>query len=279
MLAPLLLAAVPFAPGEWIHYRVALGPAEGGSATLAIAAVARQGRRDLLPARGTATPNALVGSFFPVRAEVVSWIDPATLLPARTEIDRGESRAAVHVRASQSAPGRVVFETTRVGGKPPRTQERRVKGPVHDPVSALLWLRANAPAPGEKVELTVMVGTRLVRVEIAGGPVETVALPVGEMRARRLDGAASTPAAAASRPGRAGAGGRVRRFHLWLSDDAARIPVKLDADTRFGRAIVEITGFGREDAASPRPAKTKRAAPARKPTASWPCTPRCGPSG
>ncbi len=230
--APILLAAaLPLLPGEWFRYRVTVGFAEAGTASLAIAEPMSKGGRTLLPVRGAVEPSSFLRGFYRVRGEIVTWLDADGLLPVRTSYHREDPHAKLHVEGRQEKPGRVTWRTTRNG----RTREsaRTFREPIYDPIAALMTLRCHALAAGEVRELWLMDGLTLMRATATGGPIETLRLPVGEMRAQRIDGVIRRA-------------GNPRPFRLWLTADAARLPVKLDGETRLGRTVVELIGYGRE---------------------------------
>ena len=143
----------------------------------------------------------------------------------------GFGRTEKHVRAD--------FDPQHLG---PRRVRRPLAGPSLpglDPVSFLLRLRVAPPVPGSAPQLLqVLDGRELWRVSVinAGrelrGDVATIRLEA-EVDPIRADGTLDD----ANRPH--------RTFRLWLSDDAVRVPLRLEMPMGLGDLTVELVELKR----------------------------------
>jgi hypothetical protein len=143
----------------------------------------------------------------------------------------GFGRTEKHVRAD--------FDPQRLG---PRRAPRLLPGPspvALDPVSFLLRLRVAPPVPGGAPQvLQVLDGRELWRVSVVSagrelrGDLPTIRLEA-EVDPIRADGTLDD----ANRPHRA--------FRLWLSDDAAHVPLRLEMPMGIGDLTVELVELKR----------------------------------
>jgi hypothetical protein len=103
---------------------------------------------------------------------------------------------------------------------------------VHDTLSTFLALRAWAPPKGARADFLGWIGASEYPVELVAGPTEVVAIPLGRFPARRIEGVVRA--------------WRDFRFTLWLSDDADRALLRLEAETEFGGIVrLELQSYER----------------------------------
>jgi hypothetical protein len=145
------------------------------------------------------------------------------------ESEEDAVRRSSDVRLDPRAP-EIVIES-RTGEKQTRAVVPRQGTPM-DAVSVLYYLRAARLAPGDRFCADVVALGRVWRVEgtVAAGT-ERVETPAGTFRAVRLD----LSGRRADKP-------EVHReVHLWLSDDARRLPVGAVGEVDLGpvRALLQ----------------------------------------
>jgi hypothetical protein len=85
---------LPFKVGEQLNYQVYLGTETQpvGTLTFAVTARGRYFNRDGLLITATAQTNGAGGRLFFVNDKILSYIDPETLLPFRTEMNLAEGK-------------------------------------------------------------------------------------------------------------------------------------------------------------------------------------------
>jgi uncharacterized protein DUF3108 len=133
---------------------------------------------------------------------------------------------------------------------------------AHDLQSAMLLLRSWRPRLGELGYFYVVLGRRLWRVDVTSAGPQVIKTEGSPRLTHRIDGVAARlwePSEAAP-----------RHFTLWLSEDGARVPVRMLADASFGQVTMTLTerGSGGPECA-PRPLPLASVlAPAPNPPAS-----------
>jgi hypothetical protein len=111
----------------------------------------------------------------------------------------------------------------------------------HDMHSALLLLRAWRPRLDEQAHFYVVLGRRPWRVDVTSRGPEMIKLGEQPRLTYRLDGVAARldpPGADGTAP---------KRFSLWLSEDADRVPLRMVADASFGQVTMMLTGRDTSD--------------------------------
>jgi hypothetical protein len=143
----------------------------------------------------------------------------------------GFGRTEKHVRAD--------FDPQRLGPRRVRRARPEPSPPTLDPVSFLLRLRVAPPVAGGASQLVqVLDGRDLWRVSVVNagrelrGDLATIRLEA-EVDPIHADGTLDD----ASRPHRV--------FRLWLSDDALRVPLRLEMPMGIGDLVVELVELRR----------------------------------
>jgi hypothetical protein len=122
----------------------------------------------------------------------------------------------------------------------------------HDLQSAMLLLRSWRPRLGEEAHFYVVLGRRLWRVDVAAKGPEMIA-PDGVPRlSHRIDGVAVRLWHSAEV--------QPRHFSLWLSDEPARVPLRMVADASFGHVTMTLTSRSAPAGACSEPPATSAAA-------------------
>jgi hypothetical protein len=90
-----------------------------------------------------------------------------------------------------------------------------------DALGAVYVLRAIPLKPGDRFSIPVCDGGAAYKVQVAVGQIETVKTGIGEIRAWRV-----TPTLPSAQ--------QARRLTLWISDDARKLPVRMQAQLAVG---------------------------------------------
>jgi hypothetical protein len=221
--------------GEAFTFKFSLGPVEGGRARMSIGKpVARRGRR-LVAVHGQAETTAFVRALMRMDDDYTLVFDAGNLLPVSvSETERGLRER----RIRSTMDGR----TADVDFWAPDRQTRvRHLLPRHarDPLSGLFALRALPLDDKQKLEVDILDGNALWRVALTVHRGERVRLASGARDAIRIDGVARR----IEDNGRPRAGMGPRGITLFLSDDADRVLLRLEADTDMGRCALELTSY------------------------------------
>lgn len=151
--SPALTGDLPFAVGEQLNYQVYLGGGQQPLATLAyqVRPRARYFGRDGLLITATAQTNELGNRLFVINDQISSYVNPATLLPFRTEVRLQEGRRRVNTT--------LTVEQDR--GTAVSDKGQRIEIPVgtHDLVSVLYAMRSFDLRPRKRNAVSLLIST------------------------------------------------------------------------------------------------------------------------
>ena len=219
--------AVPFAVGETLTYDVSWSTyLTAGSATIRVA--------ERKPSYGSVAyylvaegrPTPLVSKLYSLYYKVDSLLDAYSLLPQRGSVysqegKRSRMKTTLFAHAKRQADYQVETRTL--------VKKTVAISPVaQDPLGALFVLRSIPLKPGEKITMPICDGGLSYKVTIHAGPTESITAAGTTIQAQRLT---LTP------PPEAGA----RAVQLWLSTDAARVPVRMSAQLAVGAFVLTLS--------------------------------------
>jgi hypothetical protein len=235
----------PFvAPGERMTFRVS---AHGVTvATFAIAAgqvTDVENRRAIVVQAGASTAG-LVALVKPVTMQLTSWIDIATgqpLLFRATESAGPEDDTVEQSEARLVDLEGGVFPITTVRPDTGEQVEQQVaQGTPLDFPTVLLGLRRWEGQRGEQRTIEALRSRFLWRIQLTVGPRETIVTELGQLPAIRFDAMSWR----LMRDGTIDKGSEARRWSVWISDDADRVPIRLVARTDYGDIEMAIVDYG-----------------------------------
>lgn len=214
---------VPFRVGETLAYDVSWSSyLTAGTATVTV----REKRASYgsqayhIVAEGRPTP--LLSKLYTLYYKADTLLDAYSLLPQRGSVysEEGSDRRTKTLSFNQGARTAVYEVQTATNVR------RDLKLPPYsqDALSAIYVLRALPLKPGASISMPVSDSGRAYRVQVTVGAPEDVKSGIGTVRAWRV-----TPAIFDERGRPTG-----RSMALWMSDDARRLPVKLQADLAVG---------------------------------------------
>ncbi len=225
-------------PGEAFTFRFSLGPIEGGRARMSIGRPVAQRGRHVIAVHGQAETTAFVKLLARMNDDYKLVIDTGNLLPVSVaETESGLRQRRITVANIEPRIADVDFWS------PEKERKARHLLPriARDPLSGFFALRALPLEDGKKIYLDILDGNALWRVALTVRHGDKVHL-MGEPSARsaiRIDGVARR----IEDNGRLRAGMGPRNLTLWLSDDADRVLLRMEADTDFGRCALELTSY------------------------------------
>jgi len=131
----------------------------------------------------------------------------------------------------------------------------------HDMHSAMLLLRSWRPRLEEAAYFYAVLGRRPWRVDVSSRGAEMIKLGDEPRLTYRIDGVAvrlDPPGTEGTAP---------KRFSLWLSEDADRVPLRMVADASFGQVTMTLTGRDTGERDCKATAVARRGAPEVRPSA------------
>ena len=222
---------VPFRAGETLTFDVSWSQfLTAGTATIAV----REKRPSFdsiayyIVADGQ--PTALLSRLYTLYYKADTLLDAFTLLPQRASVYSKEgSRERMKALRFDQAARRGVYEVktstvvTRNLALPPLAQ---------DPLSAIYVLRSHPLKLGATFTMPVVNNGDIYRMDAKVVAKETVVTPVGQLAAWKI-----VPTIFDEHGKPTG-----EKLGLWISDDARKLPVKLEADLPVGHFVITLKG-------------------------------------
>jgi len=217
----------PFAAGERMAFSINYLGMRMGTASITV----RKREGALVPVQLEAHTTGVAGAIYALNERLTSYIDPETGLPGSFVLDADE-RGWKHRDTTDydRAAGTAVYVER---GK--TTSRKVVPFPpgALDFVALVFQLRRMPLQPGDRHTFAVLSGNEVhpVVTEVMGR--ETVRTKAGSYVALKV----RVPT------GFAGKFSERNPTYLWLSDDRARMVVRLSTDFSFGSAVGELTSY------------------------------------
>ncbi|MEZ4359836.1 MAG: DUF3108 domain-containing protein [Kofleriaceae bacterium] len=239
--APAPVGELGLLPGETMAFVVKLAGLEVGEAALA---VGERGAYEGHPALTVRSKIGTTGAARLLRAaddESTTVINLATGAPLRLDTHVLMGGQETFTKAL-FAPDHVDVEVRRTGVAGVRAYTFGAgDGATLDAHAAMAHLRGWRPARGTSRTVWLVGGRRLWRVDLAYAGDETIGTEQGNRKATRLDGVAYR-----AQPDRSLDESKPpRRFSVWMSDDADRVPLRVSATTEYGEIELELVDYQR----------------------------------
>jgi hypothetical protein len=234
-------------PGEAFTFKFSVGPIESGRARMSVGLPVEKAGRRLLAVHGQAETLPWLSLLARMNDDYTLVLDAATLIPVEvSSVERGvrERRIDTGVQPSGRAV-EVSLQSKKQSGK----ARRNTSEVVRDPLSALFAVRAAPLRDGDSLTFLVIDGMVLWRSHIDVKR-ETLRLENEDhgRKAIRLDGT-NLRIDDKGRPD----GLPPRPYTIWLSDDPARVLLRMEAKIDLGDAIIELTSYSGSHAHAPVP--------------------------
>lgn len=213
---------VPFAPGETLTFDVSWS-SYVTAATASLKVVERKpsygSEAYYIVAEGQ--PTSLVSKLYDLSYKLDTLLDVYTLLPQRGSVFSKEGRRQrMKITMFNHGARRAKYEVqTRTNVQ----KDVSISAYAQDVLGALYVVRAIPFKTGEKFSIPICDAGESYTVQVIVGSVETITTGIGAVRAFKL-----TPVLPASH------GSAARRLTLWLSEDARRLPVRMQAQLPVG---------------------------------------------
>ena len=231
------------APGEHMAYKLSLGGLELAVYDLTVGEVTTIDSKQAIVVQGHAKAVGLVKMVANIDDKFTSYVDTTTGRPLRFLTDEFATKsedvehsvAAIDARAGDSVP--VEFH---LNDKPPVPEPQKVSLPdVWDYNAFLIALRSWEGPPGTKIIAEVFRSRFLWHVEMTIRDKSKLVTDLGEFPALRLDGHTYK----VDKKGVKQPDSDERDFSVWISDDAGRVPLKINTRTDYGDVAMSITDY------------------------------------
>ena len=220
--------AVPFKPGETLEYDIGWSSfVTAGTATVAV--------REKKPSYGSTAyyivaegkPVPVVSKLYTLYYKADTLLDTFSLLPQRGSLysEEGKSRRMKTTVFNQGAKKATYEVKTRTLVK----KDLAIPGFTQDALSAIYVLRSIPFKPGEKFNMPVSDSGNVYRVQMQVGAVEPVKTGMGAINGMRITPVITGPDK-----------GSPRGLALWISNDARRLPLKMEAQLLVGKVTITL---------------------------------------
>lgn len=242
-----LPVAPPFArPGERLGYSIALHNIEVAAFTLQVGELTEFAGRKAVAVAGAAQSIGMAAMLEKVDDRFVSIVDAETGRPLQFSSHEGEGAGgedgvvAAETRFYQARDGAVpVLLAHAAPAHGQAAQEsQRIAGELWDMNSFLLALRSCENQPGARFVVDVVRSRFAWRARVQQRGRELVDTPLGRFAAVRFDGVSEK----LLRDGSVNSEEQ-RKFSIWISDDADRVPIALVARTYLGDVKMMVSDY------------------------------------
>src|SRR5216684_286081 len=217
------LKDLPFKVGEQLAYQVYLSSNAQqpvGTITLTVKSRGRYFNRDGLLFSVTAQTSGPGARVFPVNDQITSYVDPATLLPFRTELNLSEGK----YRFSRT------YSLDQNRGAAVSDSKERIEIPVgtHDLISTFYSIRTFDLWPPKQTAISLMATSQPRTLLVKSQRRETI-----ELGGRKIDAIMLTLTTDDPQSDK-------MQLRIWLGDDARHLPLRISAVTQFGLVRADL---------------------------------------
>jgi hypothetical protein len=229
VVAPRTEAAVPFRMGETLTYDVSWSQyMVAGSAISRVVEKRVSGNSSAYYIVAEGKPLPLIARIYALYYKMDSLLDSFTTLSQHSSLytEEGSRKRSESTTFNRSAR-RVLFE---IQSDQPGKTEFAVPPDVQDGLATLYALRARTLKPGQRITVPVIDNATLYSVTFDVGPAEPVKVPLGSTTAFSVGVTILDPS-------NQSVGKNIR---AWISTDARRLPVKIQAELPVGNFILAL---------------------------------------
>jgi hypothetical protein len=228
--------------GEHLVADVAVKGVTVGEYRLTVAGPCALDGRAVMPVYSKAEHRGLLGAFAQNDAVATSWLDLETGYPVETISMVESPRSTKHFEISYgNAAFQFIYhrQSKRNSRKFRHASERKLPPhvPGHDMHSALGVMRTWAGKIGKRGSIYTVFGKRLWRVDAKVVAKEELTVGDKSFQSIRIEGTARTMSFELT-PNK-----RVYAWALWVSDEAARLPLKATMQSRDGIVQAELINY------------------------------------
>jgi hypothetical protein len=226
--APKKEMPVPFHPGEVLEYDVGWSSyVTAGTATVTVKEKKPSYTSVAYYVVAEGRPTALLSKLYTLYYKADTLIDVYTLLPQRGSLYVEEGKRHRMKTTTFDQPARKAqyeVQTATHTAKP-----LALPGFTQDALSALYVLRSIPMKAGDKFNMPVTDAGDVYKVQMQVGAIETLKTPLGDISALKI-----VPVIGASK------GTPPSGIAIWISDDARRLPLKIEAQLAVGKFVISL---------------------------------------
>lgn len=217
------LSGLPFKVGEQLNFNfyLANSPQVVGTASFLVRGRSKYFGRDGLLLTFRAQTTGTIARLFTANDQINSYVDTATLVPFRTELNLQEGRRRTNQTLTIDQERGVAVVTDK---------GTRIEIPVgtHDLISVFYALRSFNLSPPRRTAVSLLVNNRPLTLFITALKRETIELGSQKVPAIQLSLTTDDP--------------QTDRYtlRLWVSDDRRRLPLRITANTKLGAVRADL---------------------------------------
>ncbi|MGV3623428.1 MAG: DUF3108 domain-containing protein [Archangium sp.] len=231
-----VMSPLPFGPGEALQYDLDAMGARAGVMSITTLPV----REGVLPIEISVETNTFFSKVRKVKATARAEVNPKTLRSQHYFEDAWENEW--HRIADVSMKNHVASLSSTINNRTYPTEKLRYGNDMSDVAGAVHLLRSIPVKEGQRLCFDVYGIRRVWRVWGTVQPREHVSLPLGEFETMHLQGEAAPLNLPDAR----------REVHVWVSDDAKRLPLAALGVMEFGAVRATLKGYSRPGEANTR---------------------------
>jgi hypothetical protein len=213
---------LPFRIGEELNFTIYLGSDEKpvGQASFQVRARGKYFDNDGLMLTMDGRSNGSLPLVFSPKDQINSYVNPATLLPFRTELHALKG----------DRPVNQIITTDQDHGTATTDKGQRIEIPVgtHDILSVFYALRSFNLTPPRRVAVSLLLNDRPLTLSITAQGRQRIQLGGRDVPAIQLYMTTDYPQ------------GDKLGLQVWVSDDRRRIPLRISADTAAGKLRADL---------------------------------------
>lgn len=228
------------ATGERMLYRVQIFGFELAEFSIAVGETTTVDGTEVVVVQSGARTTKVAAMLKPIDDVFTSWISRQDGRSVRfVSSERGsKDDDRKEVTEARPAAGTVSLHVTR--GDQVYDEQQLIAGHGgHDLNSFLIFLRGWDAEPGAHMDADVVRSRYTWRVRMTVIKYENLSTTLGNLPVVRYDG----ESVRLVRDGTLDPSSDTRRFSIWLTDDADRVPVKLVAKTDYGDIVMELLSY------------------------------------
>jgi hypothetical protein len=229
-------------PGERMSYVLTLGGMSLATYDLGVGEVADLDGKSAIVVQGHAKSSGFAAIVKNVDDTYTSWLDASTGRSLRWMVDEQTSDGANRERTDahlSKRDGNTIPVDVWVDDKQLSEPQTVAMKDVWDYNAFLIVLRSWEAPRGSSVEADVFRSRYMWHTKVTIVGKETLTTELGDFPALKIDGVSYR----VNRNGSKDTSIEPREFSLWISDDAARVPLQTLAHTDFGEVTLSIVEY------------------------------------